>query len=344
VIHSIVHLVDDASAGGVNRTIDFLANLPALQDIAVQTVVRVERGQLSAPAVDADLIVSHLSVCWANLPLLTALRADNPTTPMVHWEHSYCERFVAQHVTNRDRFHALLRSAYALFDRVGAVSETQRAWLARVGACSPEALVRIEPCVDLAPFAALPDPAGRTPRVVGAIGRLAEQKGFDILVRAFQSPRLDHLTLHVYGDGPDRSALEVLAQGSRNVVFEGFAADPAAAMAKCDLVAMPSRWEPYGLVAIEAMAAGRPLLTTRCDGLADHIRNGAIDVGQNTPGAWVDALVELSQDDEREVFRCVVDAEHFAASWQTLLTSLLAHHAVPAKRAPATFALSGSGW
>ena len=295
--YSIVHLVDDASLGGVNRMLDFIGGSPELARTGLHKIVRVRRGQLSAPKFSADMVVSHLSICWANLPLFAALRAAHPRTPLVHIEHSYCERFVALAVKNTDRFETLMRSVMAIFDHVVAVSETQGRWLKRKGYCPGGRLIVIEPCVDLVPFfATLPRAVGN-PRIVGVVGRAEDQKGLDILVEAFRDDRLKYLELHIYGGGSLLEALKTQAGNHANIVFKGFTNNPAAAMAACDVIAMPSRWEPYGLVALEAMAASRPLVCSRVDGLDTHIAGGAIEVATNTPGGWVEVLSALPNID-----------------------------------------------
>ncbi|MFD2855829.1 glycosyltransferase [Seohaeicola zhoushanensis] len=90
-------------------------------------------------------------------------------------------------------------------------------------------------------------------------------KGFDLLIRAYRQVK-GQAVLRIHGEGPERAALEALAEGDRRIQFTGFVADPAAAMAQCDAVVMPSRWEPYGIVALEALTARRPLLTSPSTG------------------------------------------------------------------------------
>ena len=291
--YSIVHLVDDATVGGVNRLLDFISDSPELARSGVHKVVKVRRGQLSAPKFNADIVVSHLSVSWVSLPLFAALRATYAKTPLVHIEHSYSERFVALHVKNTDRFETLMRTVMAMFDHVIAVSATQGRWLKRKGYCPSGRVTVIESCVDLTPFFATLPRATATPRVIGVVGRAELQKGLDVLIDAFKDDRLNHLELHVYGDGSQLGALKTQAAGRANIVFKGFTNTPAAAMAACDVIAMPSRWEPYGLVALEAMAASRPVVCSRVDGTDTHIAGGAIEVAKNTPDAWVEVLSDL---------------------------------------------------
>lgn len=290
---TFAHLIDDGKPGGVNRMLDFMASCPELAATSVHKIVPIRRGQLSAPRLEADAIVSNLVVSWANFPLFAALRAAYPNIPLIHVEHSYCERFVALHVDNKDRFETLMRSVYGMFDHIVAVSEPQGAWIRRKGFVQPDRLHVIEPLADLTPFLALAAPETKTKHVIGALGRFEEQKGFDILVKAFRQAKPSHLELHLFGDGAQREELMALAGGDPRIVFNGFAENPAAAMAACDMIAMPSRWEPYGMVAIEAMAAARPLVCSRADGLLGHIRAGAIDVGENTATGWTARLRQL---------------------------------------------------
>lgn len=290
---TIVHLVDDTTAGGVMRMLDFIETNPAMARLGRHRVQVVARGRLAAPQLDAEIIVSHLSVSWRNLPMLVGLRARHADRTLIHVEHSYTAAFTGLKVRHKTRFFALLRTAYSLFDRVVAVSEAQGRWLVGRGLVRRETLAVIPSCVDLAPFLALPARYG-APRVIGAIGRFDEQKGFDTLIRAFRQTDNPDLRLRLIGDGADRALLEELATGDHRISFHGHSNDPAAVMEALDIVAMPSRWEAYGLVALEARAAGRTLLASPVDGLKDHIAAGAREVPGGTVEGWRQAIEQAS--------------------------------------------------
>ena len=218
---TIYHLVDDAGFGGVNRMLDHLTR--ALGTEEKHELVRVKRGQLSPPRLaDASHIVSHLSVCWKNMPLMTALRARYAETPLIHVEHSYSERFVTARVENRERFETLLSAAYAMFDRIVAVSARQGNWLGRkfVG---PDRLAVIEPCVELDDFFALPDRIAGRKTVIGAIGRFDTQKGFDILIEGLRKSDRQDIEIHFYGQGEEEKRLKKLAGYDPRIVFKGYA-------------------------------------------------------------------------------------------------------------------------
>ncbi|MGH2341545.1 glycosyltransferase [Segnochrobactraceae bacterium EtOH-i3] len=326
MVPSIIHLLDDATVGGVTRTLDNMLTSDGFARFGVHRLVPVKRGAFQLPAFSADIVVSHLSVCWANLPVLTALRGRFPDALLIHVEHSYSERFVALKVRDPERFAALMRSAYALFDRVVAVSEAQGAWLVRRGFVRPEALAVINPSVDLAAFRAVAERVPGPRLKLGAIGRFDEQKGFDILVDALRLVPDADVELHLYGDGAERADLERRAASDRRVIFHGFTSDVAGAMAASDVILMPSRWEPFGNVAMEAFAAGRALVCSRADGLAGHAAVSGLGVGDGSQFGWAEMIerlptLDLGASVARGRLYATGAEERYAASWQALCAS-----------------------
>tara|TARA_R110002020_G_scaffold171046_4_gene361010 strand:- start:516 stop:1526 length:1011 start_codon:yes stop_codon:yes gene_type:complete len=318
----IVHLVDDTTAGGVMRVLDHLMTAPELSRDATHRLEVVDRRAVFLKPIAADLIISHLAVNWRVLPLLLSLRALNPRARLVHVEHSYTEAFVAANVTYTRRFALLLRTAYRVFDGVVAVSHAQGEWLKRSGAVRDFALTVIPSCVDLSAFRAIVP--GATPvRVFGAIGRLDRQKGFDTLIQAFRMTDRSDICLYIYGEGAEEPSLRALAGDDARIHFKGFADDPVAAMATVDAVAMPSVWEAYGLVAIEALAAGRRLVVNPVDGLTDHVPYGALTVRNCSVSAWKHAILDLAEvrDETDACSLCpsVRLEDKFAAHWYDLM-------------------------
>ena len=324
---TIIHLVDDTTPGGVMRVLDHFRSSTNLARIGEHRVITVSRSQPMPERYRADVIVSHLSISWRRLPWFMGLRALHPETPMIHVEHSYTRAFTAHRVLNRARFRTLLSTTFSLFERVVAVSADQGAWLAERGLVAPESLTVIPSAVDVSTLLNV-KPATDRPRIVGAIGRLVPAKGFDILVRAMAEIRVPELELHIYGDGADRAALETLAQGNPRIRFMGYTPAPDAAYAAVDIIAMPSRWEPYGLVGLEARAAGRPLLVSKVDGLIDQTFEGAIAVSENNVRGWVEALERLSQPSNplrlsHARAEAVASVERFRSAWSRLIADVL---------------------
>ena len=104
--------------------------------------------------------------------------------------------------------------------------------------------------------------------VVGGVGRLTSDKGFDLLIEAFRRAALPATRLVIVGEGSERARLERMAEGLP-VSFTGFRNDAKDWFQAFDLFVSPSRREPFGRVIIEALDAGTPVLATEADGPRD---------------------------------------------------------------------------
>jgi glycosyltransferase involved in cell wall biosynthesis len=110
-----------------------------------------------------------------------------------------------------------------------------------------------------------PRPAG--PRRFVAIGRLAPQKHFALMLRAFARAVQPAETLTIFGDGAERAMLEALAASlgiADRVHFAGHVADAPAHLHDYDVLLMSSRYEGVPAVVIEALAAGLAVVSTDC--------------------------------------------------------------------------------
>ena len=325
---SILHLTDDTTPGGVMRVIDTILSSKHLAKTGKHQMAVVENSKLTLPKGGVDIIVSHLALNWRNFAARARLRAMHPDIPMIHVEHSYTQGFVAQKVLNKTRFFAMLRSAFSLFDRVVAVSNDQKDWLVRRDLIEADRLSVIQSSVDLTGFEALPK-LESDQRVFGLVGRLHEQKGFDIAIRAFRDCCGADLRLKVFGDGPMRSELVELAKCDPRITFHGHSNDPLEPMRSIDVLLMPSRWEAYGLVAREALSAGRMVIVAATDGLKDHIETGAIDVHDLSISAWKQAINNAVQSLDNDSHNgCNGSVQHvaektrFEHDWEECLSGL----------------------
>jgi len=112
----------------------------------------------------------------------------------------------------------------------------------------------------------------------GYLGRLDPAKSPELLLTALRAAGMEERTeLHYFGDGPERGRLEAEAGrkglGER-VRFHGVIARPQEALAQMDVLWQPSAVEGFGLVVIEAMASGVPVVSRGVGGVLDVIRDG----------------------------------------------------------------------
>jgi glycosyltransferase involved in cell wall biosynthesis len=100
--------------------------------------------------------------------------------------------------------------------------------------------------------------------VLGAVGRLEKSKGFDLLIDAFARAAIANSALIIVGQGREQTRLR--KQAGKNVFLPGFSSKPADWLACFDGFVSPSRYEPFGLVLLEAMQAGLPILASASAG------------------------------------------------------------------------------
>lgn len=121
----------------------------------------------------------------------------------------------------------------------------------------------------------------RHPSVVSVSG-LFERSGIADLLRAFALIRQSQPAhLYLVGDGPERGALEALAEQlglAASVHFAGFLADPRAYLAEADVFVMPAHQAAAPLVLNEAREAGCAIVATSVGGVAEILDNGAAGV------------------------------------------------------------------
>jgi glycosyltransferase involved in cell wall biosynthesis len=130
-----------------------------------------------------------------------------------------------------------------------------------------------------------------------AVGRLESIKCFDVLIKAISVlKRQDDARLIIIGEGPERSHLENLIKenGLRDVVELAGLKQPdevAELLSKADCFVLSSKRETFGIVLIEAMAKGLPVISTRCGGPEDFVtKDCGIFVAPNAPQEMAEAM------------------------------------------------------
>ena len=185
--------------------------------------------------------------------------------------------------------------------------------------------------------------AGDGPLLVFS-GRLVHEKGVHDLLRAMPRLRRRHPGIRrvVAGPGPRDGALRAQARGlrlGRSVCFAGFVDDLAALVGAADCAVVPSIYEPFGLVALEAAAAGTPLVVADVGGLRELVEHGVsgLRFAAGDPAGLADAVGALLSDQVlarrcgREARRGVLDG--YAWSRVAARTAAAYHRAGREERA-----------
>lgn len=135
--------------------------------------------------------------------------------------------------------------------------------------------------------------------IVGITGRIDDWKGHRYALRALAKLKDTPIVLVIMGDfhltinpALERELKELISQYSleKKVIFTGFIKNPSDCLFHLDIVIAPSDYEPFGLVALEAMATKKPIIATAGSGFNDTIIHG--ETGYLIPPKDPDSLAE----------------------------------------------------
>jgi glycosyltransferase involved in cell wall biosynthesis len=238
----------------------------------------------------------------------TAVNAHSYLTGLSTWGASVlaarrARRVLTVHVPERPWYSRVIGpTAPLLFPRVLTVSDSMVAELTRG---LPQRARRRFVTVRAGVLRPAPAPCRASSVVVA--GRLVPRKGQRVILRAWRrvvsSPRVSGWTLELWGDGPDRAALEKerdrLCLGD-SVRFAGFVDQVSERLGGIGLLALPSLREGLPLVLVEAMMAGTPVVASDLPSCRELLGGGAgVLVSPGDADAWSRALLDLISDDAR---------------------------------------------
>ena len=193
-------------------------------------------------------------------------------------------------------FRPILRFVLKNADKIIAVSAFLKGEVERLGV--PEGKIEvIYGGVTISEDEKVFEPAGR---VVTFVGSLVPQKGVDTLIESFKEVDIKDTDLVIVGDGPERKRLEALAADANDIQFLGRREGLKNILTKSDVLVLPSREEGFGLVLLEAMALGVPVVATNVGGIPEILEDNVsgILVEKNNPEQLAGAIVKVLEDEE----------------------------------------------
>lgn len=168
---------------------------------------------------------------------------------------------------------ALMRWFYPQADCVIALCPEIRVSLLQAAIPVADRIVEIgNPGVSFLPNKKLIKPAflpRPSPRFICAVGSLTHQKGFDVLIYAFAQLSDTKLHLIILGEGTLRGQLEeqcLALNIDQRVHLPGFVRPASDVIEQAELFVLPSRWEGFPNVLLEALSTGTPVVAADCDG------------------------------------------------------------------------------
>lgn len=136
--------------------------------------------------------------------------------------------------------------------------------------------------------------------IVGSVGRLAWEKGYDVLIRSFAEAhkKYPNSSLLLVGEGRDEKKLKELANNlgiEKNVIFTGWKSNVAPYLSIFDMFVVSSYTESFSIAAVEAMYFGVPLITTKRLSTKDLFSSGSLVVRHSVSG-FRDGIASLIEN------------------------------------------------
>lgn len=264
VRQSIVILWDDAPLA------DTLPEEVTLHAVHIDTIAKYRRiATLSAllQRIEADVVHTHLF----SADLWGRLAARRLGLPVVTTEHN---------VNHAEPLHWRLikRGMKGFSDIYTAPSGAVADYMQQHYGIGSAQIQIIPHGIATRSFADIPLPRhSDRPTHLLVLGRLVEQKGHRVFLEALAQLTTGEYTATIVGSGPLESALKAYATTlgvDERITWQSAVTDVVPMYAAADIVVIPSLWEGFGLVALEAMASGRVVVAADTGGLSSLIQSG----------------------------------------------------------------------
>ena len=266
---NIVHLCATSTVAGANRYAFDLASgqIDAGHNVSV-IIPKHPAGSLMFCHKGTPVVMMGAPRMLTSLRAITSLRPDiihchgarasqwlrflPRKTPILSTLH---QKYKHKYMSKCNGIHAIAKEQNDEIDRSGYTGTrlTYPNWLTKL---SPSSETQIAQARQMSG-------ANYNDFLVGYLGNLAQVKGVDNLLHAFKSLDKTGLRLVVIGEGNEKESLNKIANNDDRIRFMPATSRPQDWYQAVDLLVIPSRSESFGLVAVEAMSVGAPLITSQ---------------------------------------------------------------------------------
>lgn len=276
--HRVVCLFGDGELSGEIRSLGIRVHVVDLRPLFRRRrfLASIAEIQKLIQTLKPDLVEAHLT--WSRLiALFAAWKADVPLRIGFEQGDVYM---------NSWKFRVAIFVAQLFAHRIVVCSEALQDWVRHTHGISRSKFLVLHNCVDLVRFSPngpkasdVVFPEGTTVFcAVGTLGR-GVNKRVDVCIRALATARSAEakVGLVVCGDGEQRRELENLSRSlgiASDVKFLGNRSDVASVLRACDVFCHAAPWEPFGIVALEAMAVGLPIVVPDAGGIREILHSG----------------------------------------------------------------------
>ncbi len=245
---------------------------------------------------DSDIVQSHMS----RGAHLAGKACKSLNKPLVVTLHNYIDLKYYKNVTN---------FIPATVDQVN--------YLRQKGV--PEKKIKLIPHFSHLDPATEPSFRNNDVLMYGSYGRLVKKKGFHVLLNAFEKLRKStNAELVIGGDGPEREDIRSLVVKlglQEKVKFIGWVKDVGSFLNNIDVFVLPSLDEPFGIAVLEAMAMGKPIISTKSQGPKEILNNGNSYLAEvNDIDSLSNEMIVAAKDKagrERRAVQALIDYKNF---------------------------------
>jgi len=240
-----------------------------------------------------------------------------PKVPLIYLaNHTYSQQYRFLGKNYYKTLSRLERKGYMLAEKIVAISNTTRDSLVEDYGISEERIEVITPGFDREKFKPLE--LQRIPSSILFVGRLCPRKGIDYLLESISIVKMEipGIKLYIAGDGSLRKKLARTVRQNRldsNVFFLGKISDNELVewYNRVQVFVLPSLFEGFGIVCLEAMACGTPVIATRVPGVVDVVRDEFPNrlVPSGDPRSLTDAIIKFFKEEKLEKYRWVPPVE-----------------------------------